>query len=198
MSQQAYTARDVLENRTTNAGLRQGLYPKASPANRARVYTAKDVLEGRIDNEMLTAIHSKSYAPERIERVNNKRRVANYWAYDEPRARLAYNTSKLGRWVGWDSKNEFSRAAWNLDRAISGKGNKVRWSSKTAQGTPGPYTINGAARVTAVGRAGDHILSGLWKLPKKTKVLGAVAIGSALFAMRRNKKDKFYTHYFDY
>jgi hypothetical protein len=98
-----------------------------------------------------------------------------------------YNITRSGTWIGSRSRRDFSRIGWNIDRAISGSATSMRWSTNRRAAAPISKTLTGAQRIQAIGRAGDRLLSGMWHLPKKTKI-----------AHSRRNKSKFYTHYFDY
>ena len=132
----------------------------------------------------------------------------NYQQIRRNNARAAYESTRGGKWIGYDSSRHFSRAGWNLDRAVSGKATRFRRSyditNRTLYRGAGAekYTVglSREARVMALGRAGDNLLMGLKKLPTRTKVAAPIAIIGAIgsYAWMRRNKDKYYTHYYNY
>ena len=109
-----------------------------------------------------------------------------------------------GKWVGAKSMRHFRRASWNMDRAISGKGigpapGRTRvWSAGGRVGLRAERALSSTQRVHHLGRAGDHLLMALRKLPGRTKLAAPVVGFGAWAFMRRGKQDKFYTHYYDF
>jgi hypothetical protein len=109
-------------------------------------------------------------------------------------------SSPTNFWVGASSRRSFSRAGWNIDRAISGSARAARWTTASTNRAAEGYikVLSSAQRTQAIGRAGDHLLAGLAHLPRKTKIAVPLLIGGALIHHSRKNKSKFYTHYFDY
>ena len=114
------------------------------------------------------------------------------------------------KWVGPNSMRSFSRAGRTLGQAISGSYTAPNWAPMGFMTPQGPLAnkrystgtmqrkITGKNRARLAGAGVANMGRGIKRLPMRTKIAAPLAIGGAYFWMRRNKKDQFYTHYFDY
>lgn len=157
----------------------------------------------------------------RINAANLSEKMNNDgWGRPPSRFRTTAYTGFGSSWIGDASSKYFSRAGRNFGLAIGGSYQANSWASardmprarspKTGRFYSGPMRksvysvgtynrqISGQNRARLAGAGLSNVGKGLRRLPVKTKIAAPLAIGGAYFWMKRNKKDQFYTHYFDY